>query len=361
MPARISPPPATAQKREREREQGESPHRLADRSAQRVRRGERLSADTEKVDAPHESLSLRPRSPRITIEARKAKPYLPSKSRPTENFNSAAEVGGAAIVCRHLSAEYALSSGKKSALLNAFSSVERIQAHFTPLGSAQNLDDRVCGVMLDALETPGSRHLISADNVGEYLAEIARQLDVSAESREANVLLATETHLMAAHIECKERKAHEPDAGALYFAVKFYEPNLTGNHVRMEVAQPDDLSHLSLPELQGVATCAGFTESDIVAVCQDVTLQLSAGRFASNLGPASFALAVAYDMPEVIDAISANLQAESDVKAAALLDQLLKVMTVNTPALYRSMADRENPVNSAAILRLVEEIGRAHV
>ena len=352
MPIRIDPPRSTYRKRELE----ESEHTPAPRKAPRH---ERLSINADNGSAWQHQTEKTPRPPRPAIETRKAEPYLPDKGRPRENLNGAAEVTGTTIVCRHLSVEYAMASGKKSAALESLSSVERIQAHFAPLGTSTSLCARVVEKVIDAINVPDTRHLINADKLGEYLVLLGQQLSAPSAPREANVLLSSHTHLMALHIERKERKPHEADAGAHYFAVKLYEPNATANHVRVEAAEPEDLNRFRLADFHHVAGWNEFGHPDLVAVCSEVPLRLGAARLASGLGRDSFALAAMYDMPEIIDALSAELEAAADkAQWADLLRYIARRTSSSPPVLHRLMSDERNSNFLAAIFRLFEVAGR---
>ena len=223
------------------------------------------------------------------------------------------------------------------------------------MGPSTSLCARVVEKVIDAINVPHTRHLINADKLGEYLGLLGQQLNAPSAPREANVLLSSHTHLMALHIERKARKPHEADAGAHYFAVKLYEPNETANHVRVEAAEPEDLNRFTLADFHHVAGWNEFGSPDLVAVCIEIPLRLDAARLASNLGRDSFALAAMYDMPEIIDALSAKLETAADkTQWADLLRHIARRTSSSPPALHTLMNDDRNLNVVAAMLRLFQ-------
>lgn len=146
------------------------------------------------------------------------------------------------VNCMHMANDFARHLGKKRAMANQFSTAEGIREHFR--GRLGESAKQAFDTLVNA--PPASRHLVGEKQLGQYMAAVARALVQSHHSggaTESNTLLTTHDHLMALHVERKSKD------GADYFTAKLYDPNESGNFVRVEAATPQALAHLTLLDM----------------------------------------------------------------------------------------------------------------
>jgi hypothetical protein len=284
---------------------------------------------------------------RATIAAAKAAGYIPVKpDRSDQNFNRKVIVpvdsGGKNLVveCRHLAAAYVLAP-KKRELLKAFSSLEGVAGHFSPLRA--RLEDAPYGLLLP--KAAGSRHLVYGSDMGHYLTRLAEELDKPGGPQQADVLLISTDHAQALHLERKERKPGHSEAGARYFALSFYDPNRTGNHRRLEFSEPEQLRTL----------IKRWPRSEYAAVCQNVCVEVPRVEPSRPLSTNGFLLAILGNIQPELDA--ALLQIDG-----MTADQLTELVELRTTFGRLSMPCvgmlSQLPGNARSTLRLFEAVAR---
>jgi ShET2 enterotoxin, N-terminal region len=297
-------------------------------------------------------------------DERKSRPYIPrDKGRSNANFNAqvavAMNAGPMPVVCRHLAFEYAHSAGKKADLLRTLESPESIHAHFE---ARMDPADPQAELRHKVLEAPESaKRLIYPDHLGSYLAHVAQQL---AQARpapsEANIMLITSSHAMAAQVQHKPSKSV---AGASYFAVTLYDPNLTGNHHRLEVSDLGDLDRLALHHLHpDVETLRGPDgPASIVAICHDLRLALPADELLPRPTVESLHNALNQRMPKTVLAFAAALANPTSPMPRDELMLLLEARCHRTqePGLHRVLGGG-NPATMAAYTKMLEAAMKAH-
>ncbi len=180
--------------------------------------------------------------------------------------------GSTTVRCRHLAAMYA-DAPKKADFFEAVASPELMASTFEGklAGLSENHKARMAA-------TPESaKRVVAGSELGGYLAQVAASLDaqpapLEGEPRQANILINTLDHAMAIQVQ---RKVNA-ERGGEYFAVSLYDPNLTTNHRRVEVAHADDLKNLSLnsfiPPNVVNDYAKGSTELFMAAYCQGADL-----------------------------------------------------------------------------------------
>jgi ShET2 enterotoxin, N-terminal region len=269
----------------------------------------------------------------------KLRPYLPDgKGRSDANFNGQASIATTAnesqqaVVCRHLAYAYTRSAGKKADVLDHLQSVESIRTLFTSHAPLSAVDAAFSKEVTRAPES--TKRLIDSDHLGSYLAHVADRLAEAQDGRsEANVMLLTTTHAMAAQVQCKPSKSV---AGASYFAVTLYEPNLTGNHHRMEVSDLADLDRLTLHDLnplaEGVNPAGGALS--VVAICHDTPLTLPPDQLLPNPDGKGLWLALHQHMSKLVHTLAASLANPVGPIPHAALMQLLEARNGDEQALH---------------------------
>jgi ShET2 enterotoxin, N-terminal region len=281
---------------------------------------------------------------RAAIDAAKARPYLPSgKKRPRANLNGSVDLGAPHLLngpleCRHFAVEYATAGTKKAKVLEVFSNPDNIALHFGSLREGPAIEDAV--VAATARIPPDAKHLIKANRLGRYLAHVAERLEATGGS-EANVVLLSSVHVMALHVQRKQRKAGEANAGASYFAVKLYDPNRTSNHTRVEVASPRALEGLRFKDLNRDAPVhvEGGSQGHLMAACQDLALSMPQAELASSVNGQALFLALTMGLCDALDATAATLRAIPGPLPQEALAELLSAPAdgIAPPALNVSM------------------------
>jgi ShET2 enterotoxin, N-terminal region len=275
-------------------------------------------------------------------DERKARPYLPDKGRSRANLNGRVALANAQVPmpihCRHLAFEYAHSSGKKADLLGKLQGPESIHSHFAARAVQTNLEAQFLNAEMRAPES--AKRLIDSDHLGSYLAHVAQRLaEDRAAPSEANILLRTNTHAMAAQVQHKSSKSV---AHASYFAVTLYEPNITGNHRRVEVSDLGDLDRLTLHHLDPFAEQLPATGSTVsmVAICRDLPLKLPVDALLPGPDGQNLRLAIELGMAKTVRAFAAALADPiSPMPRAELIDLLeARCRETHAPALQRMLA-----------------------
>ncbi len=348
-----SPPPDARCAKRRRADDEPTPARVG---AGPSRSAPRLQASDQRTAV---AAALQPPAPRrAAIEPAKASPYLPEgKGRPRGGLNGQVvartpQQGDKTLMCRHYAVQYAASE-KKAQMLETFSDPQRIALHFGAVSQRRELDDAFIATMVDVPQS--AKHLMKANRLGGYLAHVAERLD-AAHGGEANIVLITPTHAMALHVQRKERKPDEPDAGASYFAVKLYDPNRTSNHIRVEAASPQALEPLRFKDLNRAGPSlyfAGVADPHLMTSCQDLALSLPQAELASKLNGHALFLAVNTSLHDAVDSTAALLRTLPTPLHPEVLQELLfaRPAGMDAPALNRSMRMwREGGMHSYAQL-----------
>ncbi len=242
----------------------------------------------------------------------KGTPYLSTQGVPGVELNCKVSVPIAEsesgdredVACRHFAIAFAQYSGKKSQLMEEFSTEDRIEEIFD--GKLIEADIAFESAISEAPR--GSKHLVGDYELGRYLTCLAQALNAAHERgpSEANCLLLTARHAMALHVERKSK------AGVDYFAAKLFDPNDTATYKRVEKLTPEGLSSLTLDDL--LVSQASSLASDgsgsreprcVAAVCLDDALRPSMGRFVLAPTPGSMGVALSYG---VVDAVCDMLE-----------------------------------------------------
>jgi ShET2 enterotoxin, N-terminal region len=294
-----------------------------------------LPASPRRLSAGDSSALARPPA----HKEHKSRPYLPDgKGRSHANFNCKVTVatptieGQALVVCRELAYVYAHSTGKKADVLGHLQSPETIHTLFTQHAPLTDIDAAFSNQVSRAPES--TKRLIDSDHLGSYLAHVAEQLAEGHDGRsEANIMLLTATHAMAAQVQCKPSKSV---AGASYFAVTLYEPNITGNHHRMEVSDLADLDRLTLHDLNSVAEGVNATGGalSMVAVCHDTHLTLPPDKLLPSPDGTGLWLALHQHMPKLVHTLAASLANPVGPILREDLMHLLEARNRDEPALH---------------------------
>jgi hypothetical protein len=300
-------------------------------------RRQRLEAAAEGTRSPQRPGPAPGEQPRATTAADKGRlAYTQHAGRQSGNLNSTVQTRDDrgqpyTVKCRHLATGYFQAPGKKGDFLARVATAD---------GIARSFDGKARDSLGDIVESLSGAHrvLITQGGVGPFFEALAQQLERRPDAPQAaNVLLCTTGHVMAAHVERKERKPHEPEAGAAYFALKIYEPNVTGNHARMEAAQPEDLRHVTLGS------------RPMVALCSDVSLGPERGQFAARMAPEFIKLALQTTMPEALQALLDRIGELSDDD----LQRCLSTVIGGKPVLLEAMRGGQ-PSECAGVLRVFE-------
>jgi hypothetical protein len=298
-------------------------------------------ARTETVVQPRANPSAT-RAPRATLPdapVLKTNPYYPiDKGRSSVNHNCRVEVGDGLAKCRHFASAYVVQAlagpSGTQAFLNTCKDPGSIRTFFQDQGglaSAEPLFDTM------AFGAPSeAKHLVSADRLGAYLTEVANELDAGGGSADlACFLLCSETHAMAVKVErkCKEDKG-------TYFAVSVYDPNVPGNHVRVEAESAEALGSLKFRELAAFADAYLRHPKDpkLVAVAQNFVVDKLPAEFSADLDSHAVHLALSLGMPESLKLLGADLLEHKNEFGADGLRELLSAKSqAGAPALHVAM------------------------
>ncbi len=182
----------------------------------------------------------------------KSTPYIPKSFSKDIDLNGEVAVSalgqraGAAtalVHCRHFATAFAKLKGKKRPLMRRFETPQGIRAHFQK--APRGLDSaNIAFLRILSKTKQESRRLFNSEHLGRYLSAVAQSLGGGIGApHEANCLLLTSEHAMAAHIQrkCKD--------GVTYFGVKVYDPNATAAYKRITVLDPADLERMALKDL----------------------------------------------------------------------------------------------------------------
>ena len=176
-----------------------------------------------------------------SIPERKLHPYLPDKpGRHLDNLNGKVLVAPRNAVppatkqlvyCRHIADRYHQFKGRKREFFEEYmqdraqvelrfdSRLDEVQASFRNEQSAEEL----C-----------ARRMISPENLGIYLRDVASQLRV-ADAPSADIVFLTHKHVLAGWIAWKRDEGVEE---SWRVRVGLYEPNVSGNHFVFEAEMP---------------------------------------------------------------------------------------------------------------------------
>lgn len=219
----------------------------------------------------------------------KSTPYrsVETKQRHIKNLNGVVELplsdavpdicGATAPLCRHFALEYFTASQKRDYFSQVAASKELVRNYFSERLAAV---DRAYEETL--FGTPQNhRHLVSDRSFGEYVCALAKELDHQVGDAatpppplplKTNVLLLTTDidsdicgHAMALEVQKKQKKGEQ---NGPYYTVSFYDPNCTGSHVRMEVAEPKEfIEKLTASKLTGNFNYKDRKASQLSIVC----------------------------------------------------------------------------------------------
>jgi hypothetical protein len=300
-------------------------------------RRQRLQAAAEDSRGPPSLASAPGEQQRATIASNKGRfAYTQQTGRRNDNLNGQVQARDEhnqpyTVRCRHLSTGYFQAPGKKGDFLASVAAADGIARHFE--GKSQDS-------LGDVVENLSGEHrvLVTPSGVGLFFEALARQVDRNPDApKVADVLLCTTRHVLAAQVERKERKPDEPEPGAAYLALKVYEPNVTGNHVRMEVAQPEELRSVRLGS------------RPMVAICKDVGLGPERGEFAARMQPEFLKMALQMAMPEALQALADRIHELSDSD----LQGCLSTVVGGKPVLIAAMLGQQ-PWECAGVLQVFE-------
>ncbi len=280
------------------------------------------------------------------------------KVRPDESLVSASQ----SVVCRHLATMFAEHSGKKSELMQAFSTRDGVIAKFDG-----KLTEVHVAFKKAVREAPsGCKQLVSSEQLGSYLQAIAKQLQAPrAEGpSQANCLLLTAEHVMALHVERKRKN------GVDYVVAKLYDPNETATYRRVVKATPEDFGALRLKDMmvspQLISVYSGVEKNkplSMVSLSLDHRLQPRMDRNPTVPSVENIHLALAWGVPdEVHSMLEAVLNGSKTPKERF---ELLQANTTwngaHTPGLFRAMTDgHANTVEAFAQRVVTSNLSQIH-
>ena len=213
--------------------------------------------------------------------------------RSTACFNQEVAVqSGELVTCRHLTQAYANADKKAQVLRKALATKKKIQRFFEPyqpcfLGAVKKmaqLEQQQEHAVTN--RSNGAMQLLSSARLGDYLEAMATALAASPRvglrrRQRANIFLFTQTHAMALYLQ-RKRKPGKYGAEH-YFALTFYDPNLTANHLRLLRRNSADLQTIDFnalcPDASDYAECAA--DLPLVAFCEQLQLADPASHFLS--------------------------------------------------------------------------------
>jgi cell division inhibitor SulA len=262
-----------------------------------------------KIHRPNSAESaLRAQAKELTQKKIKVKsmPYTSTSGDPEVQLNCRVTLRpsdlSTLVACRHLSQVFAEHSGKKSELMDGFSTEAVIKTKFD--GKLDQTDQ----AYLEALRTapPGCQHIVNSEHLGDYLKAMALQLEAAGRTSslsQANCLLVTLTHAMALHVERKSQN------GVAYFSAKVYDPNATASYRRVVKATPDDFAGLNLkdmlikPQNINLYSLGGGEQLSMVAVSLDKRLQPQKSEMKIEHSVENMVLAFRFGLPEEMHAM----------------------------------------------------------
>jgi hypothetical protein len=276
-------------------------------------------------------------------------------SAPPINLNGAVHVSdephGApdsnTVNCRHFATEYAAAMHKEN-VLGDFCSAQRVSDRFE--GRLRGVDQLFDSLMYERQGLP--RNLISGNALGGYLEHVADTLarqrlampDAQGLRRaQANILLCSDDHAMALHVQ-----RQQDAAGHETFSASLFDPNRTNDHKTAVAARPGDFAGMKLADFAGAAyaeALAGPGAQDLLMSATSIDARIPPTRAgliptSAMAHPATAALALGVAMKRgVVDAIDALSQAVQDAPTAQARMQILAgVREGGLPALMQSMA-----------------------
>ncbi len=271
--------------------------------------------------------------------ALKTEPYTPrGKGRGVADHNGSVKVGDGLAMCRHFASAYSMQAlagpdGTRD-FLRAFKDPESIRAFFQGQGGLKSIQ-RAYETMAFAAPNK-AKHQVDADRLGAYLTEVANHLDAGGGASDpACVLLLTEDHAMAVKVERKTK----PDKGT-YFAVSVYDPNVSGNHVRVEAASAQALGNLKFGDMVKLADnyTGQLKNPKLVAVAQDFVIDKPVEAFSAGVDAHGLYQALSMGMPDNIDALGRALVRDRGGYDAESLYQVLRGESqAGVPALCAAM------------------------
>jgi hypothetical protein len=252
-------------------------------------------------------------------------------------------------MCRHFAALFLQHGGKKSEVLQAFS---------TEAGIAEKFDGKLAeievGLQKALKEAPaGCKHLVNSEELGDYLQALAMKLQAAGPREgpcEANCLLHTADHAMALHVERKRKD------GVEYFSAKLYDPNATATYKRVVKASPEDFGSLKLkemmirPELISLYTNGANKPLSMVAVSLDHRLQPSMDRSSTTASAENMFLALQSGLLDdvhsmlktALEGTQVSNEGKELLRAHHLWDELVAV-----PGLYMAFQNDQSDVVKA--------------
>lgn len=215
-------------------------------------------------------------------------PYMPVKAGRTllENLNGQAGLG--TILCRHLSFLYLFGGQSRQDFMHIASDLNNLEA--LTGGRRQEIEDQ-----LNTLMKTQARHspLVPAGQMGAWLNHTASNMQHNQIDKcRIFVSMFHLKHAVALHLELKP--AHQGSGQRL--CISAYDPNLTGNHHRVEFELPGErgkmaalsLEHL-FPDLDTLpsANALDVNDTGFIPLSPDISWPSSASPAAYPL-PASF-------------------------------------------------------------------------
>ena len=191
-------------------------------------------------------------------------------------------------------------------LMRKLSSSKLIKEEFSKTQYSKLSSDNLYGLKV-ANASPNSKHLLSANRLGEYLESLASSIPIGKKNPySVRNFLLTDTHAMAINVQSKSKQ------GVDYFAVTLYDPTVTNNNMRIEVPDAQSLRKLTLKDMMVEPSDAqwygGRIKNDypMVAVCMDPALKLDYRRDQMPPTPDNMNVAVSYgsaiDVKVLLDA-----------------------------------------------------------
>jgi hypothetical protein len=219
---------------------------------------------------------------------RAGQPYVPTKGDSAVNHNQVVDLPDEAadnldetlVLCRHFATMFAKDPAKKRALLEQFRTETGIAAVFAGKLAQTETDSE----SIPTNAPQHAKHLVSEQQFGRYVGAIAQTLAAGGDPASVNVLLYTDGHAMALHVERKVKD------GQRSYNAKVFDPNNTGNYKRIDIKTqtPEALAHLKFqdflidPDIEGYAMAGEPLTLAAVVVEDSFNLQLPQLHFSAT-------------------------------------------------------------------------------